>query len=191
MIMSNKGILFLFLTLSVMNVELQCLPLELVINELGMGIKSYSLRATDNSCVCSLTATEGKNLALFDSSIFSTIDVSEMPPEIPHLIAAVKAIKIHNDLNSVVMIGDLYTPLAHRGKGYATYLLKEACLKIFNDGINVVVLIPDPFEHEDGKQKLLIDEIKKQKLVRLYQSCGFKKDNENIFTFMYRTSEQH
>ena len=40
-------------------------------------------------------------------------------------------------------------------------------------------MIPDPFEYEDGKQKLLTDEAKKQKLVNLYRSCGFKKDDKD------------
>jgi GNAT superfamily N-acetyltransferase len=185
--MANKFIV-LFLIVMTLNGKAPD-SLKLAIQELGMGMQSYSLLAPDGSCVCSLTATQGSYLVIFGSPLFDSMDTSQMPSEVPHLITAVKAIKTSHGLNKVVMVGDLYVSLVHRGKGYAHHLLKETCTHLFRQGFKTIVLIPDPFEYEDGKQKLLPDEDKKQKLVKLYQNCGFKKDNEDKTIFMYHTPD--
>lgn len=181
--MAHRFFILLFLTLTALSNKAQDLSLK--ITELLPGMDRYSLLAPDDSCVCSLTTTQGSCLAVFDTPIFDTIDASEMPPGVPSLIAAVKAMKAKYDLHDVVVIGDVYVPVAHRGHGYARQLIEEACTNIFSQGFKTVTLIPDPFEYEDGKQKLLHDKDKEQKLVHLYQTCGFIKDSED--TFMYRT----
>lgn len=166
----------------------QSLSLKPVIQELGMGIQKHSLLAPDGSSMCLLSTTPGSHFCNFDSPAFNAIDISSLPAELLHIIVAVKAIKARYDLNAVVMIGDLYVPLAHRGKGYASHLLEETCMHLFSNGAKAVVLIPDPFEYENGAAKLLADDDKKQNLVKLYQRCGFKSNDDSAVVFMYRDS---
>lgn len=162
-------------------------PLKLEIKELKDGTHSYSLVTPEGSSAAILTTIQGSQLDIFSSSAFDNIDISQMPPEISHLITGVKAIKSKHDLNKIIMIGDVYVPLAHRGKGYAHNLLEKTCANLFNQNTQTIILIPDPFEYKDNKQIVVNDEDKKQKLVKLYESCGFKKDNENKVIYMYRT----
>ncbi|OGB83418.1 hypothetical protein A3F66_05430 [candidate division TM6 bacterium RIFCSPHIGHO2_12_FULL_32_22] len=156
------------------------------LKELRNSMQSYSLITPDGICVSSLTITPGSSLAVFDSPIFDIIDKSEVPIEVLHLVPVVKAVKARYILTEIAMVGDLYVPSEYRGKGHARNLLTKTCSQVFSKGFKAVVLIPDPFEYEDGKQILLIDEVKKQQLIRLYQTCGFKKISEDNPLFMYR-----
>ena len=183
----KKLIIVLFLTLKAYGSDTQHVPLKPVVKELGMtDIKSYSLRAPDDSLICSLVTSPGGTFNIFDSPAFQQIDTSTLPPSVLHLITAVKAIKEKFDLNQIVIIGDLYVQPIHRGKGHAGHLLQETCTHLLNsDNTKTVVLIPDPFEYENGAQITLDDNDKKLKLMKLYQRCGFKNSEEKIPSFMY------
>ncbi|MCX5924584.1 MAG: GNAT family N-acetyltransferase [Candidatus Dependentiae bacterium] len=145
------------------------------------GWQKHSLLAQDGSSMCSLSTIP---VSIFSG--FDTTDISIQPPEMQSSIVAVKAIKAKYDLNDVVMISDLYVSLAHRGNGHAHHLLEETCEHLFSNGTKAVMLIPDPFEYENGRPKSLADDDKKQRLVKLYQSCGFKKNDDGTALFMYR-----
>ena len=185
--MYNKFFLALILVATALSCTAQQSPVKLDIkdSEQIAGMQNYSLLLPDNSSICSLTATHGKTLAAFDSPIFDAINRSEMPPDVPPVIAAVKAMKTRGDLNKMVMLGDLYVPVAHRGKGYARRLLDESCTHLLSKGFKTIALIPDPFEYEDGKKKLLADIDKREKLMKLYHSCGFATDKDTA-ACMYR-----
>jgi GNAT superfamily N-acetyltransferase len=156
----------------------------LELKELGNGMQSYALTTPKGTCVSSLTITPGSILTVLDS--LDTIDKSEMPIEVLNLIHVIKAIKAKYNLAEVAMVGDLYVPSEYRGKGHARNLLTKVCHQIFSKGFKAVVLVPDPFEYEDGRQNLLANEVKKQQLIKLYQNCGFKKISEDKPLFMYR-----
>lgn len=182
--MINRLVTLLFLILTGSSIKAHDFTLEL--KELGNNMQNYALIAPDSARVSSLTVTPGSSLAAFDSPIFDTIDKSEMPVEVLHLISAVKAVKAKYNLPEVAIIGDVYVPSEYRGKGHAHDLLAKTCTQIFSKGFKAVVLVPDPFEYEDGKQNLFSDVVKKEQLIRLYQACGFKKASEGEILFMYR-----
>ena len=185
----NLSLAFL-LSLSCFATQSMDSSLKLTIKELTEKMQQCSLLASDGSSVARLVITNGDNLAIFGSSLFDTIDISTMPPEVAPLIPIVKSIKTKHDLKKVTMICDLYVPLAYRGNGYAHQLLKETCTHIFNQGVKTVVLAPGPFEYQkDGQTIVLNDENKKQRLIKLYQSCGFTTEGENAALYMYRHAE--
>lgn len=179
----HLGLAFL-LSLSCASTQPMDSSLNLEIKKFPSG-QFYSLLALDGSLVAQVGITLGSGLAVFGSPMFDEIDLSTMPDDMQHVIAGVKSIKQKYDLNKAVMIGDVYVSLSHRGKGYAHHLLEVACEDIFKQGFETAVLIPDPFEYKDGQPMLLNDEEKKQKLIKLYGSCGFKEDNEGSILYMY------
>src|SRR3990167_3753374 len=149
--MINRLVTLLFLILTGSSIKAHDFTLEL--KELDNNMQNYALIAPDSARVSSLTVTPGSTLAVFDSPIFDTIDKSEMPIEVLHLISAIKAIKTRYGLAEIAMVGDLYVPSEYRGKGYARNLLTKTCSQVFSKGFKAVVLVPDPFEYEEGKQK--------------------------------------
>ena len=181
--MINRIVTLLFLILTGSNIKAHDFTLE--IKELIQNIKKYTLIAPDGTRVASLAVIPCSDLAVLGSPIFDTIDKSKLPVETLHLICAIKAIKTRYELAELAMVADLYVHPEYRGKGHAQNLLEKTCTQIFSQGFKAVVLTPDPFEYEDKKPKLLNDEVKKQQVIKLYQNCGFKKNNEDNTLFMY------
>ena len=182
--MINRLVMLIFLILTGSSIKAHDFTLEL--KELGNNMQRYTLIAPDSTRVASLVVVPGSGLAVLGSPIFDTIDKSKLPVETLHLICAIKAIKTRYELAEVAVMGDLYVHPEYRGKGHARNLLAKTCTQIFSQGFKAVVLTPDPFEYEDKKPKSLNDEVKKQQVIKLYQKCGFKKNNEDNTLFMYR-----
>ena len=181
--MINRLVMLLFLILTGSSIKAHDFTLEL--KELGNNMQRYTLIAPDGTRVASLAVIPGSGLVGFGSTILILISPI-LPVEIRHLICATKAIKTRYELAEVAMVSDLYVHPEYRGKGHARNLLAKTCTQIFSQGFKAVVLTPDPFEYEDKKPKLLNDEVKKQQVIKLYQNCGFKKNNEDDPLFMYR-----
>ena len=181
--MIHRIVTLLFLILTGSSIKAHDFTLEL--KELGNNMQRYTLIAPDGARVASLGVTPCSGLAGLCSPIFILISPI-LPVDIRHLICATKAIKTRYELAEVAMVGDLYVHPEYRGKGHARNLLEKTCTQIFSQGFKAVVLTPDPIEYEDKKPKSLNDEVKKQQVIKLYQKCGFKKNNEDNPLFMYR-----
>jgi GNAT superfamily N-acetyltransferase len=132
--------------------------------------------------VGSVSTTPAHILAIFDSPQMQAI-LPRMPQDAQHLATAVKSIKPRFGLDHTTMIGDLYVNPKYRRQGYAKRMIQQTCENLFNNGVQTIALIPDPFEYKNGRQIPPNYVNKKANLVRLYTACGFINDNSG---FMYR-----
>ncbi len=139
----------------------------------------------------SISITKGQSLSIFASPAFSAIDKKLFPPSMISLITVVSAINARKkDLEKTILLGDLYIFPKYRGKEFAQILVKNTCQELFEkEGINFIVLIPDPFEYENNMQKSFHGtpdyDIKKEQLIRLYKKCSFNVDEADGTIFMY------
>jgi GNAT superfamily N-acetyltransferase len=189
-----KKILFSLFSLFVLTLYFSGIyTMNVQIGDATGGVRYCSIHNASSERVGWVSVTEGKVLDVFTSPKFESIDRTTLPSCIVPLIGVIKKIKTKQNLDKVAMIGDLYITQAYRGKGYAyaQQLLDKACQYCFDAGFNTIALIPDPFEYENGQQKCLEGspdyETKKQKLIQLYQKCGFSIDKADEMLFMYRT----
>lgn len=199
-----KNILFSLFALSVLSLYGsgiqamdQKITVEFQIKEVAAGVRHCSMyilgKSENPEHVGSIGINQGKTLDIFTSSVFDAVDRSSLPSTIVRLMTVIGKIKTKQSLDKVVMLGDLHIAIAYRGKGFAQQLLDKACQYCFDEGATLIALIPDPFEYENGTQKCLESspdyEIKKQRLIQLYQKCGFSIDKADATLFMYRNLE--
>ena len=148
----------------------------------------------------SIAILPGESLAAMTSPIFDSMDKGTLPPDAVRLISVAKAIDTKNDFNTLVMLGDLYVPTAHRGKGYAKKLIDFASKQVFQEGIATIIIQPYPFEYEDGfeyefgKEKSLEGspdyQSKEQRLITLYEKCGFENVQAQDVSFMQLSNKK-
>lgn len=152
--------------------------------EMPAGLQQRSIVVIDENnqaqTIGSINILSGTQLAIFASPVFVEMDKTTLPPDVTALIEIVFTIKnnLQPDLERVALLGDLYIHPEFRGKGYAQALIKNTCQEIFNRAeADLIVLTPTPFEYENNVQKLLKGtleyESKKERLITLYQRCGF------------------
>ena len=175
--------------------------LKYVVKDLGYGMQQHRLFTDNDSLVCSLTTVQDPALTIMCDNGLS-IDISKLPSIISYVITAIwptlllvgPAIKKKyslNSLNNVAMIINLYVFPDYRGKGCAHRLLEETSADLFSKGIDIIALSPAPFEFESGVPKELKDTEKKQRLVKLYQQCEFKNNDENNPLFMFKDKNKN
>jgi len=118
----------------------------------------YASAGDTDKAIGSISFTYGGNLLVFTTPEFNAaVDITLLPGYVQRLITVVKHVYAHNDLNKIVMLGDLYIAPESRGKKYAQYFVEHICQQLVAEGFTTIVLIPDPFEYENGQQKTLED----------------------------------
>lgn len=141
--------------------------------------------------LASLVLVSTKQFSGLDSSFLANIDKSTLVPEVLELVYLISSVKsnLTPALEQVMMLGDLYVDPKCRGQGYAKQLMEKTCEEIFSTTqTRFIVLVPEPFEYEENRQKSLKGtleyEEKKEQLIKLYRSLGFVPCQGDVY-FMY------
>lgn len=181
-----KQLFFLFLIIT-QAISLSAVTIETKETPIGL---CWVMVDENNSFIGAINSIENKNLTVFSSSVFASIDKDQLPPEVRHIVAVIHDITTKYGLQDLVMLGDLYVAAEYRGKGYAQQLLARACRDLIEKGIQKIALIPDPFEYVEGRPVLVEDPTeyasKKQQLILFYQKNGFVVNEAEGIIYMYR-----
>ncbi len=185
------GIVFLGITqrLCSMDVKPAAATFKFIDETMPMGIGTrktmYCVEGETKKKLGFIAITKGVTLKPLASLPKAIID---QMPAVSGFNAIFKMVKLlaakEYDLDKTVMLGDLYIFPDLRGKGYAKLLVENACKTVReNKEAEHIVLGPQPFEYVDNKQTTLSSQgpgyqEKVQKLIKLYQRCGFKKLDE-------------
>lgn len=176
--------------LLLINITLSTCAMSLKREIIAPGIYRWTMLTAQNEVIGTISGTEGKVLAMFTSPVMTSLNKAELPPDVVRLMNQIQAISTKQNLEKVIVIGDLHVPVAHRGKNFAQILLYNVCQQLSNIEIETIILIPDPFEYIDGKETIISDpleyEEKKRRLIKLYSKCGFVEDQAMELTYMYR-----
>lgn len=162
------------------------------VNEIMPGIQKIDLIqtvGTQKEIIGTISVITKNIFSIFITPAFEAVDKSDMPDAVFRIVDVVKTLNNRNELDSTIMLGDLYVSSEHRGRGYAHKLVARACDCAKARNAKKAVLIPDPFEYVNGEQKSLegthYEECKEQ-LISLYQQCGFTTDTTDTTLFMHK-----
>ncbi len=97
-----------------------------------------------------------------------------------------------NFCDNVFYIDSLYVKNEYRNRGYAKLILNqigEIIKYIAKLNIGIVALCAQPFERDDNREKIIIDNKElKRKLIELYKSTGFK-ETDNPYDYLVKVFE--
>lgn len=170
-------------------------PITYTVTQVHPDVESKQMYCKENeqkNHVGDMSIIKYKELDIWARALQSGVDISSLRPSEITMFKLISIITTNYDLKQVALFTDLYIKPEHRGKNYAQQLIKTTIKEQFSKhGIHYIAIIPNPFEYKENVPTNLYDEpdyeIKKQRLIKLYQSCGFMMHDSGIF--MYTTKD--